>query len=408
MEIHVYQEGELINNEHIEQFNLNNYDYNNKKESSFVGFVFSNDDVLVSFPKKYKSSGQLPIFSENINSNKILNAKLLMQTLLKYFLQENHIADSFYGNKPNYLSSFPFEALYNIIKYYKKYGIYTVDDFSYGFNSNGKINWKRTISKGEYILSNDNIIYIKPYKKIREDKYDFITECMIDVINKSQQLLGWFIQDLRPIKRISSFNYTNQYIIRILNEKLNVVFVDEKRKLIKSLIDFYSNNNNGGNCFLKIYYFADCWQKMVNKYLNNFFINFDNDNLYFSNEIIQKDYVFDKKKFYVDDANNHYIEPDHFASSGDNYYVFDSKYYQNILELNYKQLCYQFLLSNFFLTENENALIISALFLPGDSNSKLNYNIKEKYSGELSLKTIEYYLNVSVVMMSYVYNKNNL
>ncbi len=409
MRFDLIQESEVINNDLINKYCLTNADLSLKKNinySSFVGFVIKDGSILVSFPKHYKNNGNLPCFSNDLLNNELINSKLLMSVLIKYYINENHNPNEYYGNRPYFASSFPFQSFYEILKYYKKNGLYTVDTEVENKDGHGKINWKKTIGSKEYVISNDGIIYLKPYYKSISQDIDLVSYCMIDVINRCYDLLGWFEDDLKPIKTNYRLKESSEKIVNKLNDKLNHVFVDEKRHLIRSLIDFYENKNDGGDFYLKIYYFQDCWQKMVNHYLNDYFKYADIDNIMFENKITNLGFEFSKKRFVVDSAKDRFIEPDHYAEDEKKYYLFDSKYYNDLVELNYKQLSYQFLISNFFgLDDHNEKICVSALFLPGNFNKDVNFNIKDEYRGNIILKTMEYYLDVSRVMLSYVYKR---
>lgn len=408
MHFDIIEEGQLFDNVLIPKYNLSLNDYsisNSNPKSQFVGFVIKDKSVLSSFPKNYLSNFTLPIFACENEENKLINVRLLLDTMIKYYNSESHLANQFYGNRPFFSSNFPFSSLYIVNAYYKKYGLYKEENYSETLNSCGKINWKKTINCCENIVTNDNIIYRDHYS-IKEDYLEnIISEAMIDVINKSYSLLYWFLDDLKPIKSKKRIRYNSLQMISILQKKLNLVFSDEKKKLIRALIDFYKMNEDGGDIYLKIYYFQDCWQKMINKYLNDYFRSASPDEIVFSDMLNRSGIHFDKKRFYVDDAHNHYIEPDHYSKEFEKHYIFDSKYYVDLIELNYKQLSYQFLLSNFFGINEDDSQCISALFLPGTKPNDLNYDIKTEFRGNMKLKTIEYYLNVSIVMISYVYNR---
>lgn len=404
----IIEDGQLINKDFIKKYSLNLKDYSIVKEDvkcEFVGFVIGESSTLASFPKKYYSAKGFPRFSNNVIKNEMINIRLLLDTMIKYYTNESSLAVEYYGNRPYYISNFPFASFFVIFSYFRKYGLYKKDDKTNVLNGNGKINWKKTINSCEFLISNDNVIYREYYNIADSCEYDIVTKCMIDILNQSYSKLSWLIDGLKPIKTNKKFKKNNNVIIPILKKELNIVFSDEKKNLINAIIDFYSLNKEGGDIYLKIYCFENCWQKMVNKYLNDYFKGMTEDELLF-NDILNKNGLhFDKRKFYVDEAHNHYIEPDHYSFEANKHYIFDSKYYMDLVELNYKQLSYQFLLSNFFGTSDSNPECFSVLFLPGDSPIDLNYNIKKDYSGKYELKTIEYYLSISIVMISYVYNR---
>ena len=61
----------------------------------------------------------------------------------------------------------------------------------------------------------------------------------------------------------------------------------------------------------------------------------------FDDSSIKSTVDFGKKSFAIDKSSNHYIiSVDHYGEDEHQKYIFDSKYYVNIKELNYKQLSY--------------------------------------------------------------------
>lgn len=144
---------------------------------------------------------------------------------------------------------------------------------------------------------------------------------------------------------------------------------------------------------------------MINQYLNDCFIDVDveNQKIIFDNKGKQRN-DFNAKVFNdIDDSISKFsIIPDHYMERKDNIYVFDSKYYQTLDQLNYKQFVYTLLIGNSQLGRNKN--IYSALLLPGTTKSGFHIKLSVPYS---QLKPgcnyiIEQYLNIKYIMKNYI------
>ncbi|MDD6826033.1 MAG: hypothetical protein PUE12_07985 [Oscillospiraceae bacterium] len=171
----------------------------------------------------------------------------------------------------------------------------------------------------------------------------------------------------------------------------------EKENLVKK--------NESEKIHIKIRHFNMIWQKMSGYYLNRHFagISEDGNSVIFDSSIVKSNILFEDKTFDdIDDSLNHfYIDIDHFAMSNNQIYIFDSKYYSSIGNLNYKQFAYNEILRyyNAYVTEINNVLL-----LPGNHESRIHFSLSEKYIGPrlIGSKIIEQYLEPSDVMKDYI------
>ena len=144
---------------------------------------------------------------------------------------------------------------------------------------------------------------------------------------------------------------------------------------------------------------------MVNKYLNDCFVRVDKETckLVFDYNKKSKTKQFENKKFNIDKSKHKFfIRPDHYYMDDDTIYVFDSKYYQDISDLNYKQFSYTILLGNSQLCNNKN--LYSALLLPGECENGLHLKLDTPYCqlNQGCNYIIEHFLNVRVLMKNYL------
>ena len=245
-------------------------------------------------------------------------------------------------------------------KYYLKNGIYSNSIKQTNIGPHGKIDWKKTIKLSDKIISEEGVFYCQFYRKKKIYEYDIVSDLMVYSINYTIKKLS-FIFNFRPILDCNVEYVENldmNYIIKTLSEKKREVFSDSRIKLINCLIDFYKNINNGGDYHIKIYNFQYVWQEMVEVYLNNYFLSAEMERIIFSTTKIT-DNSFKKGTFVVDESGKK-IEPDHYFEKNNYRYIFDSKYYEEIKGINYKQLSYQFLLTNFFGNSNDEIIFIES------------------------------------------------
>lgn len=410
----VGQDGSKIGQE-AEKFSLlpNEKKYSKRLKSDifdFVGFVIDKEKLLAVFPKHFfEKEIENEIFKEkDINEDIIL----LFKVINKYVSEKktNSVASKYIGYEENFESDYPFDAFFKVYEYYKKYGIYKEEEISIEQNASGKISWKDTIQKSNVIVSNGNLIFFPLYSKKKNNKNAFISECMTFVINYTIKNFKFFIE-LSPVKEKEckiDFLANREYTLRQLYQYRNTIFKDYQKELINSLIKFFEQYNkkaNGGAIHFRINYFNLIWEDMVNKYLNDCFVSVDKENckLIFDSNKKSKTKQFEDKKFNIDKSKHKFfIRPDHYYTDDNTMYVFDSKYYEDVSDLNYKQFSYTILLGNSQLGNNKN--LYSALLLPGKRGSGLHLKLDIPYCqlNQGCNYIIEQFLNVRLLMKNYL------
>lgn len=410
----VGQDGSKIGQE-AEKFSLlpNEKKYSKRLKSDifdFVGFVIDKEKLLAVFPKHFfEKEIENEIFKEkDINEDIIL----LFKVINKYVSEKktNSVASKYIGYEENFESDYPFDAFFKVYEYYKKYGIYKEEGISIEQNASGKISWKDTIQKSNVIVSNGNLIFFPLYSKKKNNKNAFISECMTFVINYTIKNFKFFIE-LSPVKEKEckiDFLANREYTLRQLYQYRNTIFKDYQKELINSLIKFFEQYNkkaNGGAIHFRINYFNLIWEDMVNKYLNDCFVSVDKENckLIFDSNKKSKTKQFEDKKFNIDKSKHKFfIRPDHYYIDDNTMYVFDSKYYEDVSDLNYKQFSYTILLGNSQLCNNKN--LYSALLLPGKHESGLHLKLDIPYCqlNQGCNYIIEQFLNVRLLMKNYL------
>lgn len=377
---------------------INSYVYN------FVGFVIKKNITLIVFPKHFYNEYNYELIN---NSDNKQFSKLLFKTLTKYISTSESNNNKYYGPDKNFESDFPFAAFYIIYDYYKRYGLYYEDKKILKNNNTGNYDWKKTIQKSNIIISNHNLIYTPIYSNQKIHKTNFISDCMIYAINNTLDVFP-FLDNVIPIKNKISDNriFNNfDYIIRNLESYKRNIFKDTQKKLINALIDFFSFDKKiqrGGKRVIKVNYFASIWQSMINEYLNKHFISFDEakNTIIFDNSQTKSSIVFSPKTIQIDRSHHQFeIELDHYAYTDNAQYIFDSKYYYDIDDLNYKQFTYNILLGN--SESYKRPKLFSCLILPGNKKNDLNLNLIDDIKIEQRLIT-EQYISIQDVMNDYI------
>lgn len=413
LQIVLGQDGDVINEE-IKKFNLSDRDKRYSKELknyilNFVGFVIEKEKILAVFPKHFFDNNNLKMQNKKEIEE---NIRMLFKVIIKYNTENNSksIADKYIGYEDNFESDYPFEEFFKIYEYYKKYGIYKEEEVILSKDASGRISWKDTIQRSNVIASNGNLIFLPIYSKKKSNRNDFISECMTFVINYTIRNFYYFIQ-LPPIHEKGckiDFLGNREYTLKQLYRYRNTIFKDYQKQLVNALINFfekYDKKATGGAIHFKIKYFDIVWEKMVNKYLNDCFVKVDKENykLIFDHKKKQNKTKFKNEKFDIDKSEHKFfIRPDHYYSDDNTIYVFDSKYYEDIKDLNYKQLSYTILIGNSQFCNGKD--IYSALLLPGKNKSGLHLKLDLPYCqlNQGCNYIIEQFLSVSLLMKNYL------
>ncbi len=324
-----------------------------KEVLNFVGMVINDKaETLIVFPKNYD-------VKEIFTDTKYIS-RILLGNIRK--IKENNFGKE---NNENYSSNYPFISFFEVYDYYEQFGLYFEDKIIYRQNTGKKIDWKHTISNSEKYLISNKLNFFPLYYRDNINISNFISECMIFIINHTIERFSFLI-DLPTINTTINnefFLLNNETVIEKLVSLKNKIFKDIHVNLINSMINFFLHLKGGNNFSLKIYNFSHIWEEMICEYLNSNFIGVKNRTLILGGNKSKK-IKFQKEKFYVNKANtSQYIEIDFYYKDQHTQYLFDAKYYTEINGLDYKQISYHTFLDD--LT-NKNSISYSALILPSN------------------------------------------
>ncbi|WP_077212408.1 LlaJI family restriction endonuclease [Bacillus dakarensis] len=409
----IVQDGTLLKSE-IEKIYNGYFTYRDIKSNNegdyfnFVGFIFTEDEALVSFPKHFFSEKDI-INKSSLNIDKYLN---LLFRLIQKCMTNNNKRLVQVNQEIN--KSYPFEPFYKIYEYYQRYGLFTQEREIKKFGQYGKILWKDTFNKSPIVINHGNILFMPPVIQKRVTDYVFISKCMAYVINSTIDKFHFLFNLPRVNLEYRDINFTNSdRIIGSLKNVKQFLFKDIHLQLIEDLIAYFNNENRGSKHIeIKIYSFHLIWEEMVRNYLNKYFLEIDDENeeLIFEStgdqkhNLLKREFELDRRRK-IKGLKTYKIEPDFYFEERDKKYIFDAKYFTEINKLDYKQISYYFLLKNY---ENDLKLkIYNGLILPTSEPNmkKVHFNLDKEFSeAEEEFKIVEYYLNMQKLMQIYLNN----
>lgn len=376
----------------------------------FVGFIFHNENTLISFPKHCFRARDLRRLSNN-EPVLMKYVRLLFHCIRKTV---NHRDEKYVGVRNEFNSDYPFLQFFEVYHYYKRYGLFTNEKEIKKFGFARRISWKDTINQSPKIINYNNLLFFPLVVREHVEQYVFISQCMAYVIDSTLEKFSLFLEGDKTNLNTNPIVFSNtSFVLSQLRKVRRTLFKDVHQRLVDTLISFFeSNNRRGGNYQLKIHSFHLVWENMVKEFLRTKFSGI-NDHLEIVWDDAKTNNHFVKKTAYPDVRGKagHRIELDYYLVSDNTRYLFDAKYYQNLKELDYKQIAYYFLLKHFEAKRDENGKIISelhtynALMLPTahESYSEVHFELNPEYNeNEKNFIVMAYYLNTITIMEHYI------
>lgn len=410
------QDGEIADDTLIKLFGLSTKEirYSDKLDANVfdvVGFVYKENKILVIFPKHYYEKSDIDSFNRT-NVNLGNDIKLLYDVIKKYGENErtNASARSYLGAMDGYSADYPFKPFYEVYDYFQKYGIYKEKETKIVKGTSGKVSWKDTIRKSNKIISDGNLIFVPFYVRKKNFNEVFLTECMAFIIDYTIDFFNAFLS-MKKTGVKYQFDLLNNidYVLMQLKTSKSTMFKDSQKQLVQSMIDFfeqYRGKAKGGKVHVKIRYFDAIWQAMVNQHLNRHFsgISALDNSVIFDMTRTSSSIAFAEETYSVDASHHSYkIRVDHIAQSGNELYIFDSKYFQKLDDLNYKQFSYGELLREHYpgVTSRYNVLL-----LPGRPRVDMHFSLDASFVGvgRPYVEIVEQYLEPKEIMESYLKN----
>lgn len=370
LEIDVAQDGQPINDHLIKHYNLQKNDifYSSYGDAyiNFVGVVQHGTRILISMPKHFKTISEFEAFDINTKKKYI---RLIIDSINTSVRGSQNTTSDVNFNFPH---DFALDAYFKIYAYFAQYGLYHEEYEEVCPKKGNKISWKETLSKSNKFITKGNLLFSPLFYKKKRGNETLVTECMIFVLNYTQLIFGDFMT-LPNTSRITNRGINlsilgNEAVIYKLEEILCTTFKDINKQLIGNIINFLKRVDATKEKVpdIKYYNYENVWEKAVEKYINDRFEKIEKNNMVFSDHQLSINRRFNKEIIssynLVKKHNNWRIEPDHYYKDRENktIYIFDSKYYTKLNELNHKQFVYHTLLSN----KNPNYKIFDGLIIP--------------------------------------------
>ena len=359
LNIEAIQDGlEIEDRSVIERYALSGRDLQNKHDretgreysvANFVGIVagLSGTDLLISLPKNYMN---LENFRSLDYHKKIRHVRLIMANVCKKFDSKWYTR---FDGCEEVKGNFAMDAFYRIYDYYRRYDLYKVNKRTIKPGYYGKVAWKDTMNRASKVIDHGNLLLLPMYIKEKQQVENLITESMIFAINYTEMLFGQFI-DLPDNSKIAGrgvdarFLNNTKEILNFLYQFRNTIYKDIDKELLNDIIVFLEKLNAGSRDkqhAVKDYSFSSVWEKAVEKYLNDYFVGMKDGKLEYNEEKNAGKKRFGKQvnRGYNRARPEWSMQPDHYYKDGNTLYIFDSKYYNDVTDLNHKQFVYHVL-----------------------------------------------------------------
>lgn len=282
----------------------------NKIKFKIVGFLTTNDYLIVIFPK-----GMNIYPNHEINQR---NSRLLLKAILKYgqkpSMKQEHI--SFGVSRTNN----PLTVAYWLMEDYLNNGLIKKNFYKKEQNGNGKINWPKTIKESSpYLISNQiyylNPVTVKSFENISSE-LTIIHANILEIVNKN---FGWLFDFELTEPRNYECNLSTHQMIFILNQARRETFTEREVFLYNYLIKYIENNAESGDNitdFFTLYtkYFQYIWENICKEL--------------FRDESDLRQYV--PNPYWEVNSNRRDTKqiPDVLFKNNNDLFILDAKYYQ--------------------------------------------------------------------------------
>lgn len=330
-------------------------------DDEFVGLRFVDGKPIVTFPRGYRIGE---------NDKEVRKDIIHLLTVLRKF------SDIKEGSKesPNEgeILTFPLLSYQYIIYDFLKNGYYSDKSVEYNRGKKGRIDWKRTIQKGEPAVDDGSIVYLDFITKRNIVKADLITRIHEYCVFESFSKFGWLYLQSNYVPRKPSMPFNKMAFLSILNDALKNTFNSNKKRLFMSMIEILQQANEKAefpDASYGVTRFECVWENLIDYILGE-----TNKADYFPHG----HYAILKNGELIESSA---LEPDTIMKVKDKIYVLDAKYYKyGIIENpNYlpptssihKQITYGEYVATNMSIDKEN--IYNAFILPYESDKKDEY-----------------------------------
>ena len=281
-------------------------------DNEFVGLKFENGQPIVYFPRGYKVETQ----NEDNARKDIINLLAVL-----YRFRERLDGEKNLSNKGNNLSSFPLLSYQHIIRDFLLHGYYIEKEAEFLKASRGKINWKRTIQQIQPQINDGNIVYLDFIIKTQKNNDNsLLTRIHEYCVYESFKKLGWLYlgSDSLPLKPQIKLN--KKVFLSVLQSALSNTFNDNKRNLLKSMINIISQASENITDTVEpsfgVYRFEYVWESLI-----DYVFGEDNIERFFPHA----KWHIAAQSGYIEQSSA--LEPDTIIYLDDKLFIIDAKYY---------------------------------------------------------------------------------
>ena len=285
----------------------------------FVGVIVINNNILCVLPKYYSSTdlADRDLTTDIIQIIKVLKKAGATEPFIPDFsnisiLEKKSLSEIIFADK--------------LLKDYLEHGIYIKSKELFEINSDGEVNWHKTIESIDPIFSHKTPIYVDCYNlTVVNYEYHIITELHKFIIKQSFYNYGELLDYKFAFHEDSVNNLADlgsiPYLIGVLKKELNDIYIDRDLYLIENLLYFLQkkeNNSSGSFTLYGTQYFHIIWEKACG--------------VFFSNKIdLFKKHIPTPSwsDNYGNEVSKDSLIPDIITYSSDNqlFFVLDAKYY---------------------------------------------------------------------------------
>jgi hypothetical protein len=328
----------------------------NENNNSFVGFKIINNVPHFFYPYYF----YMP--EENYQMLKEARKILKVIFLTKKTLDSSKLYSGFKSD-----NEFSFESFYFLIDHYERHKQYTNLEKEFTANTNGKIDWKKTLKTTSYLTEN-GFLFTKIFTSNLKQNDNLLTEAYRYAVSNSIDSIGWIF----GIKNNLSFNARRPKSIYLaaINKELKSTFNENKRILlihIKKALRGLDKDEKSSNLIFGIDSFNVVFEEMI----DHIFSNVSNTSDYYPSAswIINEQETPTSK-----------LRPDTIIENQNEIVIIDSKYYgeseNEKLKLPQsgdiqKQITYEEFIKNYL---SKNKKIYNLFMLPMNPKSSYHFS----------------------------------
>ncbi len=357
-----------------------------KTDRDFVGIKVNKNHASITFPIGYDIKEEVIATCDKEKIGQLyIDVKILVKNI-------EEAKDELYGTG---YQEFSFSSGIYILEDFLKNGLYCEPKNQCKKNTQGKIQWRKTIQTKEPVYSAGKYIYLDTYNYNICHTPSKITQIQKYCLNISSKILGWLFNCSSMFDELDMIFTKEEMIYELLTE-LNKTNEDVKKKLLEQMLLFLNGTETslyGREEFeVGTYYFDKVWEKVLR--CQAYF-------LYPHKKCIPTTYYFIEDKIL-----NSKLLPDITVEKDKKIVIMDAKYYKLESLPQSADICKQLFYGQYIMNENKKSKIMNVFILPQKVTNEMHkqhffqvgYANAEHLNEKHRIWT--YYLDTKSVMMN--------